>query len=69
MSDYLFAHPTFLSGAARVMDLAGVFDAYNERETPEEADGTAIRTDWLAVGEDLRLALKTAGEEEKLPSE
>lgn len=60
MSDYLFAHPSFLSGAARVIDLGGVFDAYNESTTPAEADARASLSDWLGVGGDLQLAMRSA---------
>jgi hypothetical protein len=58
MSDYLFAHPSFLYGIARSLDLGGTFDAYNESLTPNEADGRAIASDWLAVGKDLQGALE-----------
>ena len=57
MSETLFAMPSTLSGAARVMDLWGVFDDYNTSLTPDEADEVAITLDWLAVGDALRLGL------------
>lgn len=57
-SDFLFAQPSFASGAARVFDLWGKFDEYNQCETAEKADGRAIASDWLVVGQDLSDALK-----------
>lgn len=61
MSDYLFAQPSLLSGAARVFDLFGVFDEYNFIEDGDEADALAIYLDWRAVGEDLARASEEYG--------
>ena len=44
-SDFLFATPTFIYGAARVLDLYGVFDAYNSSSTDYEADYKALWSD------------------------
>jgi hypothetical protein len=52
-SDFLFAQPSFTSGAARTLDLWGQFDDYNLSETANEADAKAIASDWLVVGQDL----------------
>ena len=57
-SDFLFAQPSFASGAARVFDLFGQFDEYNQSETPLEADAKAIASDWLIVGQDLSDAME-----------
>jgi hypothetical protein len=54
MSDYLFSRPSFLSGAARVLDLGGTFDLYNESGTIHLADTRALFSDWLSVGNGLR---------------
>jgi hypothetical protein len=59
-SDFLFAHPSVLSGIGRVLDLGGVFDDYNVSETPMEADARALRADWAAVGKDLIDAMRAA---------
>jgi len=56
-TDYLFARPSFGSGAARVLDLYGTFDAYNSSATDAEADERAIANDWLVVGQDLFSAM------------
>jgi len=52
-TDFLFAQPSFGSGAARVLDLFGTFDAYNTSASEQEADERAIASDWLVVGKDL----------------
>jgi hypothetical protein len=57
-SDFLFAQPSFASGAARVLDLWGRFDEYNISATPEEADAAAIASDWIIVGQDIGDAVK-----------
>ena len=52
-TDYLFAMPSTWSGAARLLDLFGVFDSYNGSATDELADARAIYSDWQIVGQDL----------------
>jgi hypothetical protein len=52
-SDFLFAMPSFMSGAARCLDLGATFDGYNESPTPEMADARALFADWHEVGTDL----------------
>ncbi|MCB1310261.1 MAG: hypothetical protein KDK30_18890 [Leptospiraceae bacterium] len=57
----LFPVPSFLSGAASVLDLGATletFDRYNYSEGEGEADFCALRSDWQAVGDDLRNALE-----------
>ncbi|HEV2105924.1 MAG TPA: hypothetical protein VGU27_09360 [Candidatus Eisenbacteria bacterium] len=53
MTDYLYARPSFLAGAARTLDFMGLFDSYNTSPSEAEADETAMFSDWRAVGEDL----------------
>lgn len=55
---YLLARPSFLEGMARVLDLGGSLQVYNYSKDEEEADANAIYQDWLAVGEDLRFAVR-----------
>jgi hypothetical protein len=57
-TDFLFAQPSFVSGAARTLDLWGVLDDYNLSETTFEADEKAIAADWLVVGQDISDAIK-----------
>lgn len=54
----LFAMPSFLNGFARVLDLGGTFDMYNEDETTVEADYRALSSDWKQVGEDIYIAME-----------
>ena len=53
----LFAVPSFLEGMIRVADIAGTLNVYNESETEEKADSFALQSDWLAVGDDIRIAM------------
>lgn len=57
-SDYLFATSSFWSGVARVVDLSGSYDSYNTSADSVTADLLAARLDWLAVGHDLRKAMR-----------
>lgn len=56
-SDFLFAMPSFCSGAARTLDLGGTFDAYNDSPSTQEADRRALASDWTTVGRDLQNAM------------
>ncbi len=49
-STYLFSPPSVLSGVARILDLCGTFDEYNDSTTTEESDILAVLADWVAVG-------------------
>jgi len=65
-TDFLFAQPSFASGAARVLDLWGTFDDYNISATPTEADEKAIAADWLVVGQDIVDAIDQSEPESQL---
>ena len=56
-SGFLYADPSFLSGAARTLDLYGLYDAYNVSTTPVEADARALAADWIITGQDLQDAI------------
>jgi hypothetical protein len=62
-SFYLFALPSIPEGIGSVIDLAGSFHIYNKSRTPDEADKTALRNDWLAVGKDLQNSMRAVMEE------
>ena len=49
--DFLFASPSWLSGASRGLDLAGQFDDYNQSASGDEADAKALFADWRVVGQ------------------
>ena len=55
---FLFARPSFLGGAAALVDFGNTLFVYNESVTPEQADYFAMKSDWVAVGNDLRRAIK-----------
>lgn len=63
-SDFLFAQPSFASGAARVVDLWGQLDEYNTSASGEEADAKAIAADWFVVGDDLLKAYRQCSEDQ-----
>jgi hypothetical protein len=65
MTDYLFAQPSFLSGAARVFDMGATLDDYNTSPTGEYADAVALLNDFRAIGSDLVAAM---GEAETTPA-
>ncbi len=65
-SDFLFAQPSFASGAARLLDMWGQFDDYNRSDTPAQADAKAIAADWLIVGQDLSDAIEHHDDESEL---
>jgi hypothetical protein len=53
----LFVRPTFLEGVARVFDFANSLQRYRYDKTEDEADKNALKSDWMAVGHDLRHAI------------
>jgi hypothetical protein len=59
-SDFLFASPSFWTGAGRVLDLGASLErySYNISATPEEADLWAVANDWLVVGQDFAKAMQ-----------
>ena len=58
LTTYLFAQPSFIEGAGRVLDIGGVYDLYNESEDAKEADTTALKCDWFMVGKDMKSAIQ-----------
>lgn len=70
LSTYLFPTPSGLSGVGRFLDFGATFDAYNNSESEDAADETALLADWKAVGDDLRAVSRQLcntedGDEEK----
>lgn len=59
-TDFLFAKPSFLTGAGRTIDLAAMLEqfSYNIGATPQEADAWATANDWAVVGQDLQRAIE-----------
>ncbi|MFA7421954.1 MAG: hypothetical protein WCZ90_19885 [Melioribacteraceae bacterium] len=62
MSELYFSltdKPSFLDGFARVLDLSGSLNIYNDSQCEEEADIKALRSDWEAIGKDLGAAIES----------
>lgn len=57
-SDFLFATPSFVSGAGRLLDLYCLYDSYNSSPTEYEADFKALYSDWRMVGQDISSAIQ-----------
>jgi hypothetical protein len=51
---FLYATPSFLSGAGSVLNIFGDYFEYN---TSDEADEIAIQSDFDNVGEDIKKAM------------
>ena len=62
-TQFLFATPSFVGGAASVMDIGATLFMFNNSLTPEQADAIAMRADWRAVGDALRDALRELEQE------
>lgn len=53
-SGILFANPSFLRGAARVMDLGATMTDFNRSPSGSKADALALYADWSAIGDSIR---------------
>lgn len=58
------ARSAFLRGAARVLDLGGALSPRAGKPSGSAADGAALRSDWAAVGNDLRSAMDRVASED-----
>ncbi len=58
ISSQLFARPSAIEGVARLLDLGITLQEYNASETENEADAKALKSDWHAVGIDMKSAVK-----------
>jgi hypothetical protein len=56
-SDFLFAHPSFIEGVARILDFGNTLNEYNYSQSDDEADEKALFADWAMVGTDLQKAI------------
>ena len=55
---FLFANPSIIEGMARVLDLGATLNEYNISQSSQEADIAAIKSDWDAVGSDLKSVME-----------
>jgi hypothetical protein len=56
-TDFLFATPTFLTGAGSIYNIAGNYYDFNTSPSGEIADTRALECDWQMVGMDLKNAI------------
>jgi hypothetical protein len=49
---------SFLTGAGSVLALFGNYYEYNQSSTEAEADALALYSDWLNIGNDIRVAIQ-----------
>jgi hypothetical protein len=68
-TEFLFAKPSALSGAARTLDLWALFDSYNSSIDGKQADAIAMYLDWNVAGSDLWDAYEQMTEEIGLEKE
>jgi hypothetical protein len=57
--------PSFLGGFAALIDLSPSEKKYNYDATVDEADLSALQSDWCAIGDDLYRAIKDYERERK----
>ncbi|KAF0141158.1 MAG: hypothetical protein FD122_1810 [Stygiobacter sp.] len=70
MSELYFSltdKPSFLDGFARVLDLSGSLNIYNDSQCEGEADIKALRSDWEAIGKDLGAAIESEKQRREFP--
>ena len=56
-SFFLFSMPSFIGGMASIMDIGSTLNVYNESIDEDTADYRAQKSDWTAIGKDIRGAL------------
>ena len=61
----LYAAPSPLDGLAGLVNLTDPEEEYNISDSTEEADEEAIRSDWNAVGQDIRKGISLFKRERK----
>lgn len=62
---FLFARPSFWSGAAQIIDFGNTMFMYNVSPTPEVADFFAMKSDWAIIGHDLGHAIHLVGADDE----
>ncbi len=67
-ADFLYAEPSFLEGAARIMDFGNTLQEYDTSSSGEEADEKAAWMDWAAVGAAIRKSIAAFGEQNARPT-
>lgn len=60
LSSFLYAEPSFIEGAARILDFGDTMSEYNRSPTGTDADYVALAADWERIGADLFEAMRIA---------
>lgn len=55
---FLFVTPSFTMGMGSVLNIAGNYFPFNNSDSDIEIDIKGIESDWLAIGQDLKTAIK-----------
>jgi len=62
----LFKHePSAVSGMATLLDLGSTLNRYVTSKTENDADRKALKSDWQAVGNDMKSSIDSYGEHTK----
>lgn len=57
-TDFLFATPSYITGAGSVLNLSGNYYEFNTSPSGEIADMRALESDWGMVGQDFDEAIR-----------
>ena len=68
-SSFLFARPSLIEGAGRILDFGDTLTEYNRSPTGEIADYIALATDWKQVGGDLFAVIGNEAGEQPIETE
>jgi hypothetical protein len=60
-SSTLFNNPSFMKGAALIVDLFGQLDTYQYSKSGKDADCDSLGNDWIIVGKDISNSVETYG--------
>jgi hypothetical protein len=63
-TDFLFSTPSFLTGAATVFNLAGSSFLFAYSDSPEQADLSAMSSDWGMVANDINRSMEDFSSQE-----
>lgn len=55
---FLFSLPSFKEGVASIIDFGGNLIKFNESKSAMEANKKALKSDWLAICDDFRVAVE-----------
>lgn len=55
--------PSFSKGLARAIDVGNTIDDYRTSKSDDEANCKAIRSDWEAVGKDIKKSIDNYGKQ------